>query len=109
MLPQPSPSSPLWFAVCWLAVWRVTMLLCYEAGPFDLFVWIRAGLVRIGLRRLVVCFHCMSVWISAALVLAVYEPEPRSLLIALGVAGAASMTERFFGMPAAEEEEVSDV
>jgi hypothetical protein len=106
MLPQPSPSSPLWFVICWLAVWRLTMLLSFEAGPFDLLSRIRAGLVRIGLQRLIRCFHCLSVWISAIVVLAVYRLEPRSLLILLGVAGAASITERFFGMPAAEEEEV---
>jgi hypothetical protein len=104
MLPLPQLSSPLWFVIAWLAAWRITMLICYEAGPFDLFTWIRAGLVHIGLQRMIRCFHCTSIWVSAAVVAVMYGPHTRSLLLTAGVAGAASMTERFFGNPAGEEE-----
>lgn len=69
----------------------------YEAGPFDLFSWIRLGLTRIGLQRLVTCFHCTAVWVSAAMVLIVFERGVRSIVLILAVAGAASITERALG------------
>ena len=97
MLSHPSSGSPLWFLICCLTAWRVTMLLCYEAGPFDLFSRLRVGLVRIGLHRLITCFHCTAVWVSAILVVIVYERRPSSALLALALAGAASLIERFLG------------
>ena len=51
--------------LCWLAAWRVTAMVRYEAGPFDLFSWIRLALTKVGLQRLVTCFHCTGVWVSA--------------------------------------------
>ena len=79
------------------------MLVCYEAGPFDVFSWVRVGLARIGLRRLVSCFHCMSFWVSVAVVLTVYELRARSILLTLAIAGAASLTERFLGTATDDE------
>jgi hypothetical protein len=108
MLPQPATSSPLWFIICWLAVWRITMLLCYEAGPFDVFAWIRVGFVRVGLHRLIRCPHCVSFWVSIAVVLSVYELHARSIMLVLGIAGAASLTERFLGTGLNEDEENDD-
>jgi len=84
------------------------MLLCYEAGPFDVFTWIRIGLARAGMHRFIQCFHCVSVWVSIAVVLMVYELHARSILLVLGVAGAVSLTERFLGT-GINEEERSDV
>lgn len=95
MLLQPVTSSPLWLVICWLAVWRVSTLLCYEAGPFDVFAWIRAGFVKIGLHRLIGCFYCTSFWVSLVVVLTFYQLERGSILLVLGVAGAVSLTERF--------------
>lgn len=97
MLPQPPEGSWIWLAACWLAAWRVTALLCYEKGPFEIFLRFRRGAAMAGLERLVTCFHCLSVWVSAAIVLVIYDVEARSLLLILGVAGAASVTERFLG------------
>jgi hypothetical protein len=89
------PSWPLaWLVFCWLAAWRLTAMLCYEAGPFDLFSWIRLLLARIGLQRLVTCFHCMGVWVSTAFVLIMFELHLRSVVLILAVAGAVSITER---------------
>jgi hypothetical protein len=95
MLLHPPTSSPLWFVICWLSVWRLTMLFCYEAGPFDIFSLMRVGFARVGLHRLISCFHCMSFWVSTAVVLTVYELHARSILLVLAIAGAASLTERF--------------
>jgi hypothetical protein len=80
------------------------MLLCYEAGPFDVLTRIRVGLARIGLQRLVLCFHCMSLWVSIVVVLIFYELHARSILLVLGVAGAVSLTERFLGTGIDNEE-----
>lgn len=96
MLVEPPTSPFFWFLVCWLAVWRLTMLLCYEAGPFDIFSLIRVGFARLGLFRVIACFHCMSLWISVPVVLVVFKLHAYSILVVLGVAGAASLTERFF-------------
>ena len=80
------------------------MLFCYEAGPFDVLAWIRVGLVRVGLHRLIRCFHCMALWVSAAVVLIVYQLHPGSILLVLGVAGAVSLSERFLGTGIGERE-----
>jgi len=97
VLPQPADSSLVWLVACWLAAWRLTALLAYEAGPFELVSRLRVVLARIGLHGLVTCFHCLAVWISAALVLLVFEIEARSLLLVVAAAGAASITERLIG------------
>jgi hypothetical protein len=98
------PSSSLaWLVLCWLAAWRVTVMIRYEAGPFDSFSWIRLALARIGLQRLVTCFHCTGVWVSTMFVLIMFEVHARSIILILAVAGAVSITERALG------EEVHDV
>lgn len=97
MLPQPADSSPAWLVACWLAAWRLTALLAYEAGPFELLSWLRVALARVGLHGVVTCFHCLAVWVSAAVVLLVYEFEARSFVLILAIAGAASMSERLLG------------
>lgn len=102
MLRQPSPSSLVWLMLCWLAAWRVTVMVRYEAGPFDVFSWLRLGLARIGAHRLVTCFHCTAVWVSAAVVLIVFEWHARSVLLIAAVAGATSITERALGEEAGD-------
>jgi hypothetical protein len=96
-LPQPADSSFAWLVACWLAAWRLTALLAYEAGPFELLSRLRVALARVGLHGVVTCFHCLALWVSAAVVLLVYEIEARSLLLILAVAGASSMSERLLG------------
>ncbi len=96
MLAHPS-SSLAWLVLCWLAAWRVTALIRYEAGPFDLFSWIRLAMAKIGLQRLVSCFHCTGVWVSTALVLITFELHVRSIILILAIAGAVSITERALG------------
>ena len=102
MLDQPS-SSLVWLVLCWLAAWRVTAMICYEAGPFDVFSWIRLGLGKVGLQRLVICFHCTGVWVSTIIVLIMFDLRVRSIILVLAIAGAISITERALG------EEAEDV
>jgi hypothetical protein len=103
MFEQPSPSPLLWLVLSWLVAWRVTVMVRYETGPFDVFSWLRLGLARIGAQRLATCFHCTAVWVSAVVVSIVFEWHARSVLLILAVAGAASITERALG------EEAQDV
>ena len=60
------------FIVGVLAVWRITHLLWAEDGPAEIFARLRrlAGAGFFG--RLLDCFYCLSLWVSApfALVLA---------------------------------------
>jgi hypothetical protein len=87
------PHELAWFLLTVLAVWRLTALVAYEAGPFDLLVAVRRGLVRIGLGRLVGCFYCLSIWTSFASVL-VFSPGRETPLVILAVAGAVTIIER---------------
>ena len=100
------PSEPLLFALSALAAWRVTALIAYESGPFHVFDRVRRLLVTLRLTQLVGCFHCLALWISALVVLAVYELTWWSVLLWLAVAGAASIVERWLGgsMPTGGEE-----
>jgi len=95
----------IWLALCWLAVWRITALLCYEEGPFKLFVQLRKLLVHIGLGRLVICFHCSAFWVSLAMVSVLFEWTWRTPVVILAVAGATTITERWLGGIQFEEKE----
>jgi hypothetical protein len=96
-MPQPADASLFWLVACWLAAWRLTALVAYEGGPFDVLSRLRVALARVGLQGFATCFHCLGVWISAAVVLLVYKIELRSLLLILAVAGAVSISERLVG------------
>jgi hypothetical protein len=96
-MPQPADASLVWLVACWLAAWRLTALVAYEAGPFDVLSRLRLALARVRLHGLVTCFHCLGVWMSAVVVLLVYKIEVRSLLLILAVAGAVSISERLVG------------
>jgi hypothetical protein len=83
----------VWLLLTVLAVWRLTALIAYEAGPFGLLVALRRGLVRIGLGRMVGCFYCLSIWTSCATIL-VFPLTAETPLVILGVAGAVAIIER---------------
>jgi hypothetical protein len=96
-LPLPADSSFLWLIAVALSTWRITAFVCYEAGPLDVGSHLRRAIVSMGLGRLVTCFHCTSVWVSFTLTFAVFELHWRTLLIAMSVAGAVSVLERWLG------------
>ena len=77
-----------------MAGWRLTRLLCYDEGPFLLMTIIRRVLYRLRLGAVVDCFHCAAVWIAVGLAVVVFEPDRRSVLIVVGLAGAISLIER---------------
>jgi hypothetical protein len=105
MLPLPVDGSIVWFVLCWLASWRITALFCYDAGPFQVFTRLRRLLARIGLGRLITCFHCTAIWVSALVVGVLFEMRWTTGVVFLAVAGAVSITERWLGGAAAEPSE----
>ncbi len=93
MLLGKNPDDLLWLLLSVFAIWRLTAMIVYETGPFEVLVALRRALVRIGLGRLVGCFYCLSVWTSCAVVL-VFPLSLATPLVFLGVAGAVAMIER---------------
>lgn len=89
------PTEPLLFVFSVFAAWRLTAMLVYESGPFYSFQNARKVLVTLRMGRLVGCFHCSAVWLSAGVVLAVYDISWWSILLWLAVAGAVSIVERW--------------
>lgn len=69
-----SVQSLIEILICGLAVWRVTSLLVYEDGPFEIFVKLRAaaGVYDLGedgkpssfFGGLLNCFPCTSIWLA---------------------------------------------
>jgi hypothetical protein len=94
MLLGKQPYEFVWLLLTVLAVWRLTALIAYEAGPFDLMVAVRRGLVRIGLARLVGCFYCLSIWTSFFAAVLVFPLSADTPVVILGVAGAVAIIER---------------
>ena len=77
-----------------LATWRVTHLLAYEDGPWDVFVRLRTALGNGVLGRLVDCFQCVSIWVSAVLALFVSRVALEWGVAWLALSGGACLLER---------------
>jgi len=82
------------FVVSTLATWRVAHLLTYEDGPGDVFVRLRAKLGAGFFGRLVDCFQCNSLWVSAAFALAVSRGAAEWVIAWLGLSGGACLLQR---------------
>jgi hypothetical protein len=54
-----------WLILGVLSVWRVTHFLQAEDGPWDIVVRLRLGVGNGFWGKLLDCFYCLSVWISA--------------------------------------------
>lgn len=91
------PSNPFLFLLTGLTVWRLTALVVYESGPFQIFERLRRRMVVLRLGELSSCFHCLGLWVAAIAVLVVYELNWWSVLLWLAVAGAVSIVERWLG------------
>lgn len=95
-LRQIPDSVVLLLAICWLVAWRMTAMLCYEAGPYKIFSTARKALQRANIRILG-CFHCTGFWISCVIALIAFGFQWTAAAVAVAVSGAVSMTERFLG------------
>lgn len=94
MLLLAKASDWLWLVISILAVWRLTSLICFDSGPFDLMSMVRRVLYRFSLGRLIECFHCTALWISVFVTAAVYELNIATLFLAIASAGGASIIEK---------------
>jgi hypothetical protein len=79
------------FVVAAAAVWRLSHLLVYEAGPGGLFDRLRA---MPPLAPLLGCFYCFSLWAALPVALWLGEGWGEILLLCLGLSGTAILIER---------------
>lgn len=94
----------LWLVISVLAVWRLTSLICFDSGPFDLMSKVRLVLYRLKLGKLIECFHCTALWISALVTVVVYEVSIATVFLAIAAAGGASIIERSLSRGSISEE-----
>jgi len=77
-----------------LATWRVTHLLQAEDGPWDLSLRLRRAAGDGFLGRMLDCFYCLSLWISAAIAIVIARDLAEGVLLWLALSGGASVLER---------------
>lgn len=81
------------FVIGALAVWRVAHLIAREDGPGDILVRLRERLGSGFAGSLMDCFNCVSIWVSAP-VLIIPAPWTGRIVTWLGMSGAACLLER---------------
>jgi hypothetical protein len=77
-----------------LATWRITHLLALEDGPGDVVIHLRTKLGHGFWGKLMDCFYCLSLWISAPMALFLPHHFREWPLYWLAVSGAACLLER---------------
>jgi len=82
-----------------LATWRVTHLIAYEDGPWDVISRLRniAGSGFWG--KLMDCFYCLSLWVSALVTWALQPNRWDVVWVWLGLSGAACLLNRIGSAP----------
>jgi hypothetical protein len=90
-------TSPYWFVVGAIGVWRITHLLNAEDGPSEVLVRLRrlAGSGFWG--ELLDCFYCLSLWIAAPFAFVIASRWGERLLLWPALSGAAILLERTLG------------
>lgn len=78
------------FVLCALAVWRLSHLLAYEDGPFDLVVRLRQRVGNGFFGSLMDCYYCVTVWIAIPFALLLTHDVVTGLVTWLALSGAAS-------------------
>jgi hypothetical protein len=91
------PNAARWYdlALAALATWRLTHLLAKEDGPWDTIASLRQRMGDGFPGRLMDCFYCLSLWISAPFAFVLANGWRRCFLLWLGLSGAACLLERF--------------
>lgn len=104
-----------WLTLSILAVWRLSHLLAAEDGPFDLFARLREAAGNSFFGKLLDCFNCVSLWVSAPVALLLGRSVQEQSLLWLACSGGAIMLERLTASRAApaplywEEEEKDEL
>lgn len=92
-----SLSVEMQFALCSLAVWRMTHLIVAEDGPWDFVVRFRAFLGDSMAGHAMDCFYCSSLWISIPVAVILARDVAEGILFWLALSGAASLLEQAAG------------
>jgi Protein of unknown function (DUF1360) len=91
------------FLTAALATWRVTHLIVYEDGPWDVIARLRRRAGSGFFGKLMDCFYCSSLWVAAAAALAV-APDPKDWpLLWLALSGAVCLLQRIDQQPVVVE------
>jgi hypothetical protein len=77
-----------------LATWRLTHLIAYEDGPWDVIAKLRKMAGPGVLGKLMDCFYCLSLWVSAVVTVAIATSVKDGFLMWLGLSGAACLLDR---------------
>jgi hypothetical protein len=92
------PTAGLALATSVLACWRVSHLVAYEDGPFDIVLKARARAGPSVWGRLMDCPYCLSIWVAAPLAGWTVRRAglgPRDgVAVWLAISGGASLLER---------------
>lgn len=83
-----------WFVLGILTVWRITHFLTAEDGPWDLVIRLRRWAGEGFLGKLLDCFYCLSVWVSAPLGFLIGENWLERVLLWPSLSAAAILLER---------------
>jgi hypothetical protein len=86
-----------WLVLGILTVWRVTHLLNAEDGPWDLLVRFRRRVGTGFWGKLLDCFLCLSVWVSAPLAVLLGGRWKERLLLWPALSAGAILLERLTG------------
>jgi len=86
-----------------LCTWRVTHLFQAEDGPWDAIVRIRRAVGDGVLGRLLDCFYCLSLWVSAPLAWVIGKQVIERMLLWLAFSGGAILLERWTAGPPPDE------
>jgi hypothetical protein len=77
-----------------LCTWRVTHLFQAEDGPWDVIVRIRRAAGDGVFGRLLDCFYCLSLWVSAPVAWVIGQSVVERVLLWLAFSGGAILLER---------------
>jgi hypothetical protein len=83
-----------WLVIGVLAVWRVTHLLYAEDGPWDAVIRLRKAAGEGFWAKLLDCFYCLSLWVSAPIAWFIGRTWPERVLLWLALSAGAILIER---------------
>jgi len=82
------------FALSALAVYRVSLLVARENGPWDVFGRLRSAARATTIGRLVTCVNCLSLWIALPLACFVGSSWVERVVAWWALSGAAVLMDR---------------
>jgi len=82
------------FALSALAVYRASLLLAREDGPFDVFRRLRSAAKGTAAGRLMACVNCVSIWVALPLAWFVANSWVERIVVWWALSGAAVLMDR---------------